>query len=158
MGRMSTTTDERTPYRLVARAVTPEQATKAELLRLSRELEQEALAHPPVAAGVALQDARHLSGSTLAAYRRLAEGGTQVRMFARGLQAWLGNGVQGTDLSDDDPLVDEWLVVLQSPEAPVVLAATDLHGPPDDPDRAYLMVFSRDPALVDACVRALGLA
>ncbi|MBW3631371.1 MAG: diguanylate phosphodiesterase, partial [Gemmatimonadetes bacterium] len=87
----------------------------------------------------------------------LAADGSGARLYARGLQAWLAPGVQGVALDDDDPLVDEWVVVLPGTE-PVVLAATDLGltGCADD-DRTFTYGVSHDPHVVAGCGRLLGI-
>lgn len=143
-----------TPYALVSQVVQPRAAAKAELVRLSRELERAALADPPPAVHATLQDARFLTERTRTSYARLAEQGAAIRLHARGLQAWVAPGVTGVDLDEDDPLVDEWCVLVTGV---VALTATDLHVPvADDLDRTFRVAVSRDPEVVEACVRALG--
>jgi hypothetical protein len=90
-------------------------------------------------------------------YAELAAGGAAARLHARGLQAWLAPGVAGVALDDDDPLVDEWVVVLPGPE-PVVLAATDLGETGcSDGDRSFTYGVSHDPHVVAGCGRLLGI-
>ena len=146
-----------TPYAVVASTQTPRPTTKRELIGRCRELERGALDAPPEAAAVALQDQRFLTPRTREVYASLAEAGTAVRMLARGLQSWLAPGVTGISLDDDDPLVDEWVVVVPGAE-PVVLAARDL-GQSDcaDDDRAFSYAVSHDPHVVAACGRLLGI-
>ena len=87
----------------------------------------------------------------------LAAAGAPARLHARELQAWLAPGVTGVALDDDDPLVDEWVVVLPGDD-PVVFAATDLRVPDcEDGDRCFSYGVSRDPAVVQECGRLLGL-
>lgn len=146
-----------TPFALV-RAVEPVlEGSKRELIRLTRRLEHAALTAPPPAVAATLQDQRYLTPHTRAVYAALAQAGAPGRLHARGLQAWLAPGVVGVALSDDDPLVDEWTVVLPGAE-PVVFAATDL-GRTDcaDDDRCFAYAVSRDPAVVAGCGRLLGL-
>jgi len=152
-----TEVQERTPYGLVTAVHPPTPASKRELVGISRQLEAVALADPPHAVAAALQDVRHLSARTRAVYARLAEQGTAARLHGRGMQAWLAPGVAGVALDDDEPLVDEWVVVVPGRQ-PVALAATDLGptGGPDD-DRAFAYAVSRDPQVVAACAQALGL-
>jgi hypothetical protein len=100
---------------------------------------------------------RFLTERTREVYRRLASAGAAVTLLARGLQGWLDPGVQGVDLDEDDPLVDEWVVVLPSPTGPAVLAATDLRQPyADDLDRDFLCCVSSDPDVVAACAGLLA--
>jgi hypothetical protein len=146
-----------TPYQLVRRTTAVQDASKGELLRLTRELERAALQAPPPAVAATLQDQRYFTDRTREVYTTLAAAGTPARLHARGLQAWLAPGVLGVALDDDDPLVDEWIVVLPGP-APVVLAATDLRIPDcDDGDRCFSYGISREPEVVEECARLLGL-
>ena len=146
-----------TPYALVRSAGPVRRASKRELVQLSRSLERTALAGSPPAVAAALQDARFLTERTRGVYASLAAAGADARLHARGLQTWVAPGVTGVELDDDDPLVDEWVVVVPGAD-PVVLAATDLHEPGDDDDgRAFTVGVSRDPHVVASCGRLLGI-
>jgi len=146
-----------TPYDVVAQTAPSRRGTKPELVALCRRFETEALVTRPERVFATLQDARYVTAATLSAYRRLADGGAQVRLFARGLQAWLGPGVAGVDLLEDDPLVDEWCVVLGSERTPTAFAATDLRvlGAPET-ERAFVWAVSHDPDVVQECTRLLS--
>lgn len=146
-----------TPYALVSRTTPVQQGSKRELIRLTRGLERAALTARPPAVAATLQDSRYLTDRTRSVYRALAAAGAAARLHARGLQAWLAPGVTGVALDDDDPLVDEWVVVLPG-DAPVVLAATDLHTTEvDDDARAFSYAVSHDPHVVASCGRLLGI-
>jgi len=148
----------RTPCQLVHAVERPVEATKRELIAVSRRLERAALTDPPRAVAATLQDARYLTDRTRDVYAALARAGAEARLFARDLQTWLAPGVTGVALDDDDPLADEWVVVLPGPD-PVVFAATDLHRPnrDEDVDRCFSYAVSRDPQLVLACAGDLGI-
>jgi hypothetical protein len=147
-----------TPYELVRRTTPVQDATKRDLLRATRRLERTALQAPPPAVAATLQDARYLTDRTREVYAALAAAGSPARLHARDLQAWLAPGVTGVALDDDDPLVDEWVVVLPGAD-PVFFAATDLRVPDcEDDDRCFSYGISRDPAVVQGCGRLLGLA
>lgn len=145
----------RTPYTVVSSVEAPSVIEKRALVRLSRELEREALAAPPEQVATAMQDGRFLTARTRAAYAELAARGSRVTLFARGLQSWLAPGVTGVSLDDDDPLLDEWVIVMPSAE-PVVMAAVDMHSDAEDPERRFLYAVSRDPEVVVECARLLG--
>lgn len=150
---------ERTPFGLVAAVASPVEVSKRELVRVSRELEQVARTTRPPAVAAALQDARFLTDRTRAVYASLAEAGTPGRLLARGMQSWLAPGVVGVDLDDDDPLVDEWVIVVPG-TAPVALAAADLSGLDGDgadDARSFRYAVTRDSEVVAACARALGI-
>ena len=146
-----------TPYALVSAATDVRRGTKHELIRLSRQLERTAREGRPPAVAASLQDARFLTERTRAVYAEIAAAGAQTRLHARGLQAWLAPGVAGVCLDDDDPLVDQWVVVVPGPE-PVVLAATDLGdtGVADE-QRTFTYGVSQDPHVVAGCGRLLGI-
>lgn len=149
--------DLRTPYAVVTSVERPRPASKQELVRLSRQLEAAAMARPPQTIAAALQDQRFLTARTRDVYRRLASSGAAVTLLARGLQGWLGPGVRGVDLDEDDPLVDEWVVVLHSRQRPVVLAATDLRQQHElDLQRDFSYATSSDPEVVAACADLLA--
>lgn len=146
-----------TPYALVTAREQPRSTTKGDLIALSRRLERAALTSAPPAVAASLQDARFLTDRTRRVYAELAAAGAPARLHARGLQSWVAPGVTGVELDDDDPLVDEWVVVLPGRE-PVVLAATDL-GDPEAADaaRSFRYALSHDPHVVAGCGRLLGI-
>ena len=148
--------DQRTPYAVVTSVEPPRPVTKRQLVRLSRQLELAAMAGPPGTIAATLQDARFLTDRTRDVYCRLAAAGAAVTLLARGLQSWLAPGVRGVDLAEDDPLVDEWVVVLHG-ALPSVLVATDLHrAGAVDLERDFAYATSRDPGLVAACADLLA--
>ena len=150
-------TGQPTPYALVSAATPTVEASKRELRRIAREIEDRALQAPPTAMAATLQDVRHVTERTREIYAELAANGTSVRLYARGLQAWLAPGVTGVSLDDDDPLVDEWTIVVPGADG-VVLAATDLGMTDcDDDDRCFRYGISRDPHVAASCGRLLGV-
>lgn len=148
--------DSTTPFALVGAAAPVERAPKPELLRRVRRLEQaSADGAAPAAAFACLQDARFLDGQTLSFYASAAARGADVALFARGLHSWVADGVRGVDLDDDDPLGDQWTVVLTGP-APVCFAAQDLDDVVEhDDDRTFAWAQTDDEAVVAAVLQAL---
>ena len=146
-----------TPYALVSAVTEVRRGSKREIVALTRRLERAALESSPPAVAATLQDVRYLSERTRSVYAELAAAGAVARLHARGLQSWIAPGVEGVALDEDDPLVDEWVVVLPGRE-PVVLAATDLHdvGVEDDA-RTFTYGVSHDPHVVAGCGRLLGI-
>jgi len=147
-----------TPYSVVTAVERARGISKAELIGVSRTLEQTAFEDPPRAALAALQDQRYLTRRTRLVYHRLAqETGAAVTLHARGLQSWVAEGVRGVDLDDQDPLVDEWVVVLLNRRRPAVMAAVDLQHPAAvDVDRSFAYAVSHDPEVVTTCAALLG--
>lgn len=146
-----------TPYALVSAAAQVQQARKRELVAVTRRMESAALRSAPPAVAASLQDARFVTDRTRSVYAALAASGSSARLHARGLEASLAPGVTGVALDDDDPLVDQWVVVLPGRE-PVALAAADL-GRTDCPDdeRTFSYAVSTDPHVVASCGRLLGI-
>ena len=145
-----------TPFSVVAAAEHARPARKGELLDLTRELELRALAAPPAFVMATLQDVRYLTRRTRDVYTRLAAAGSPATLHGRGLTSWIAPGVVGVALDDDDPLVDEWVLVLPVAGEPMVFAATDLDvDHEDDLDRSFSFAVSRDPQVVDECARLL---
>ena len=158
MGDRGAAVQDITPYDVVARSEVTRPTPKSLLTALCRGLEREALAAPPPVAAVTLQDVRHLTPATLATYAELARAGTAVTMFARGLQAWLAPGVRGVALGDDDPLGDVWSLVFVGGARPVAMAALDLFTEGvTDAARGFRAATTREPQLVEACARVLGV-
>lgn len=145
-----------TPFSLV-RAVAPvRRAPKEELLRRVRQLERSTLdASAPETAVACLQDARFLDSQTLSFYERTAARGAEVALFARGVQAWLADGVRGVDLDDDDALGDQWTVLVCGP-TPVCFAAQDLFEDVErDDERTFEWAQTDDPAVCAQVRQAL---
>jgi len=147
----------RTPYEIVTAVERTRTARKRALIAVTRGLEREALLDPPSAVAATFQDVRFVTSQTREVYAQLAARGADVRLYARSLQAWLAPGVRGVSLDDDDPLVDQWCLVVPSEEHPAVFVATDgvLHG--GDGQRPYTWATSRDPEVVRECALALGI-
>jgi len=149
--------ERRTPFDIVRAVEQPRPVTKRELIAVSRSLEGLALDDRPDAVAATLQDSRFLTARTREVYTRLAAGGTAVTLLARGLHGWLAPGVRGVDLDEDDPLVDQWVLVVGSPRQPTVMAATDLkHPSATDAERSFEYAVSRDAAVVTACLALLA--
>lgn len=144
------------PFDLVAAGAAVSVAPKRELLLRVRDLEARALAVRTTCAIACLQDARFVTPWTRDVYRTLASRGARVLMYARGLQAYLDEGVVGVDLEDEDPLADQWTVLFEG-EEPVCLAARDLLGPGAVEDRSFEYAVTDDPAVVRAVAASLGV-
>lgn len=151
-----TTVLGRTPYEIVASVETVRSADERSLIAVTRGLEREASLDPPPLLLAMFQDARFLTPETRAVYAQLASTGTEVRSYARSLHAWLAPGVRGFSLDDDEPVVDEWSLVMPCEQHPAVFVASDGVPGGGDGARPYEWAVSRDPDVVDACVRALG--
>jgi hypothetical protein len=145
-----------TPYELLRRTTPVQDATKSELLGLTRRLERAALRTPPPAVAATLQDQRY-SPTDARGLHRARRGRAPARLHARGLRAWLAPAVVGVSLDEDDPLVDEWTVVLPGPTRSSSPRPTC--GIPGCEDERPLLLLRRQPRpeLVAACGRLLGI-
>lgn len=141
-------TGRRSPYDIVSSQHPPQTATKAQLLERVRELEQAALDGPAVAVAVAcLQDVRFLTPATTRVYAELARRGAQALVLGRGVHASIAPGVLGVDLDDDDPLGDQWSVLLAGRSA-TCFVAQDLATPDvADADRSFTWAQTEDPRI-----------
>ncbi|MCY7366081.1 MAG: hypothetical protein LH469_12330, partial [Frankiaceae bacterium] len=73
-----------TPYAVVSAAEQVREASKRELVAVTRRLERAALCAPPPAVAATLQDVRYLTARTRAVYAALAAAGAPGRGGARG--------------------------------------------------------------------------
>jgi len=151
------TSTRSTPYEIVTAVEPVRTASKFALIAVTRGIEREALLDPPVAVGATFQDVRYLTPETRASYEAMGARGVAVRLYARSLQAWLAPGVEGVALDDDDPLVDQWSLVVPALEHPVVFVATDFVPGGGDGGMPFSWATSRDPEVVQACAHALDL-
>jgi DICT domain-containing protein len=144
-----------TPFALARAVGDPRPVSKSELVRLSRQLEREALRERPPAIAACLQDSRFLTDATRGVYARLAAAGCRARLHARGMQAWLAPGVEGVPLDEDSPLADEWVIVVPGR---VLFAASDLHwADVEDAERTFTHVLTRESGAVAEAARLLGV-
>ncbi len=95
-----------------------------------------------------LQDARFLTAPTVEVYRELAARGAQVLVLGRGVHAAIAPGVEGVDLDDDDPLGDEWTVLLAGRTFRCFVAQDLLERPEEDGDRSFRWAETDDPQVV----------
>jgi len=135
------------PFDIVAAVAPTSRAPKREVLLLVRDLEARALSVATTSAVACLQDERFLTAWTREVYRTLAARGATVLMYARGLQAYVDQGVAGVGLDDDDPLGDQWTVLFEG-EDPVCLAARDLQTTDEDDERSFEYAVTTDPEVV----------
>jgi DICT domain-containing protein len=122
-------------------------STKALLLEMSWHLERQAavLGAPTVVLG-AFQTADRFTPATSRRYAALAAQAALVGAVGVGMGPDPAAGVRGGHLWPDDPLVDEWAVIVLGPHFAAALAAADLHDTGPDVDRrfAYVLTYDRD--------------
>jgi PAS domain S-box-containing protein len=131
-------------------------APKALLIELSKQLERQAmrLGETCVVAS-AFQEARHVTPSTRARYRDIADRAGFVAALGEGLSAEPLPGVRGAELAPDDPVRGEWDVVVLSPHFSAALLARDLGDDGPDRDRRFAFALTYDRETVVRAARAL---
>lgn len=145
-----------TPYHAVSAARTVRRAEKRLLLSLSHHLEN--AAHGLGGATVVLscfQHARHFTPATRARYIRLADAAVLVGAVGQDLVAEPAPGIRGADLRSDDPLADEWTVVVIGPHYSAALIARDCGDSGPDRSRRFDYFITHDRPLVLAAATAL---
>lgn len=148
-----------TPFQLLRQAgIAPMTATKAELLALSVDLEQEATdARDPAVVLATFQNADKFTPRVAERYERLARGAAFVVAFGHGLSPEPAPGVRGAHLVEGERLRDEWTVAVVTATSARALIARDLGDVGPDLQRRFDYVLTEDPDLVLRAGRALML-
>lgn len=151
------TTDQRTPFELVANSARARRSTKAMLTAVSRNLESQAFNLD--GAGVVLgtfQNRRHITARSAKRYAELGEQCAYVAVFAVDVPAELGPGVHTMSVDPRDPLANEWDVVVLGPHFAGALLSRDVGDEVGDgvadPDRRfdYAVTYDRNTVLAAA--------
>ncbi len=136
-----------TPFDVVAPARELRQSTKAMLVAMSHHLEEQAsaLSTPGVIVS-AFQDAIHFTAATSRRYAQLTDRCALVAAIGVGLAVEPVPGVRGASLAPDDPLLNEWSVVVVGSHYAAALVARDLgdRGPEADRRFTYALTHDRD--------------
>lgn len=132
-------------------------ASKRVLLPLSKQLEQRAIeAGPAVFLFSSFQKAHHFTKGTAARYAQLAANSALVAAFGAELDAEPAPGVRGITVSADDPLAEEWVVVVVAPHYAAALVARDIGDrPAEEMDRRFEFAMTHDRQLVSSLGRSL---
>lgn len=144
-----------TPYDVLVPRLSPTALSKRLLVARARRLERIALQQPAIRVIATLQDVRHLTDLTRSTYASIAAAGADVTLLARDLPAYVAPGVRGVALTDDDPLVDVWSVLVAGAAGCLALAAQDRHDDADDLAREYDTVETDDAGLVVSCLSVI---
>lgn len=139
-----------TPWQQAQQLLPIRWATKPLLQAMSRTLERHAQAIGE--AGVVLgtfQSADRFTDGTAALYKQLAVDAAFVAAFAVGMAAEPAKGVRGSALRRDDPLAQEWNVIVVGPHFAAALVAHDLQydGVEDERTFDYALTYDRDKVL-----------
>lgn len=150
-------TSRATPYQVVTKERPARNATKQLLMSLSRHLEYRAA--DPSEPGVLVacfQQAQHFDSPTRRRYANVAESAVMVAALGRDMPTEPAPRVRGTPLDPDDPLADEWVVIVVAAHFGAALVAR--RPPPEiaEPGVAsYEFAITYDRGLVIAAAQSL---
>ncbi len=146
----------RTPFDIARRHLPIRMATKRLLVQMSRhieELAEDAIDTPMVL--TALQSADRFTRHTAALYARLAVTAPLVAVLGRDIAPVPAEGVRGVRLEADDPLGDEWTIVVLGARTAAALIANDCGDITSDQDRRFSFAITHDRDVVTQVARAL---
>ncbi len=146
------------PFACLPQGTPLRRASKRLLIELSKHLEAEAgrLGETCLVAST-FQYAEHFTTATALRYRELVERAGFVAALGQGLPAEPLPGVRGATLTEDDPVLGEWDVVVLSPHFATALLARDLGETGPDLDRTFEYALTYDRATVVAAAHELLL-
>jgi len=151
--------DERgdgSPFRCLPDTTLLRSSPKSLLVELSKQLEREAVrVGQTCVVAATFQEARHVTPSTERRYAELAEATGFVCAVGEGLDVEPLPGIRGATLSPEDPVRDEWDVVVLGPHFSAALLARDLGSTGPDMDRQFEYALTYERTTVVRAARAL---
>jgi EAL domain-containing protein (putative c-di-GMP-specific phosphodiesterase class I) len=146
-----------TPFELLAAGRPARRATKDTLLAISRYLETKGLeaAEPPVVLACFQHD-RYFTPVTRARFARIARSAGLVAALGEQIAEQPAPGVRGAVLATNDPLREEWNVIVVGPHFAGALVARDLGDTGPDCDRRFDYVLTYDRGLVLRAARSVA--
>lgn len=147
-----------TPYSFAAKRPNVRVAAKSLLLPTSRHLEQRAQndSEPPVVLST-FQHVRHFTPASARRYEALTRTSALVAALGVGIGPLPAGRVRGADLEPDDPLAQEWDVIVVGPHYAAALIARGVGDAERDCDRRFSFVVTHDRDLVVQAACALLL-
>lgn len=145
-----------TPFALAAHGRRRTRSLKRLLVSMSKLLEANAVATGPetIVLGT-FQRAEHFTPASRVRWANLAEQVAYTGIYGVGIDPYVDSAVRHAPLDPDDPIVDEWNVVVLGPHFACVLAALDLHADVPDLEREFHYVVSYDRGTVIRCARSI---
>lgn len=145
-----------TPFAITSEHNVTRRGSKRLLIEMSKSLEVQAANG---GAGVVLlgtfQHAKHFTPSTAARWRAVADTIGLAGVYGVGLNSILDGNFQHAPLDPDDPLVEEWNVVVLGPHFAAILSARDRHDNGTDLERTFDFVQSYDRLTVTQTARSI---
>ena len=145
----------RTPLEVVSAAKALTVGDKRMVWSMTRLLEDQVFATPDSVLLVNVGQARLITAQVEERYADLADASTLAAVLGVDLPAQVATGLRGTDLTADEPLADEWDVVVVGPHFAGALVARDLGDDGPDLLRRYAFAVTYDRELVLQAARAL---
>ena len=143
-------------FDIAVRKRVSKRSAKTLLIEISKMLERQALQLGKTAVVLgAFEDAVHFTASTERRYTALAEALAFVGALGQGMSTEPVPGVRGAELTEDDPVVGEWHIVVVSPHFFAALVAQDLGDGGPDADRRFDYILTYEPTLVIELATAL---
>jgi DICT domain-containing protein len=138
-----------TPFDVVTKVHPPRPASPALLRALSDHIEFKAMdpAEPAVLLAC-FQHASHFGAVAAQRYTQLAATATMVAVLAEDMPAQPLPRVRGTALNGNDPLADEWVVIVIGPHFAAALVALEHKERDPAGTRRFGYVITHDRALV----------
>ena len=145
----------RTPLEVVSAANPLTVGDKRMVWSMTRLLEDQVFATPDSVLLVNVGRARLVTPEVEERYAELAAASTLAAVLGVDLPTHVAAGLRGTDLTPDEPLADEWDVVVVGPHFAGALVARDLGDSGADLLRRYAFALTYDREVVLQAARAL---
>ena len=142
-----------TPFLVAAATGGVRRATKPLLVAISLQLERQAQSLGASAVVLTtFQHARYLTPATTRRYESLASSTAYVAVFGIAMNPEPVAGVRGVALTEDEPLANEWSVIVVGPYFTGAMMATSLGdaGPEEDQRFDYRVTYDRPTVLAAA--------
>jgi EAL domain-containing protein (putative c-di-GMP-specific phosphodiesterase class I) len=136
---------DQSPFAMATELRPARSARKQLLIEMSKHLERQALSAGESAVVLAtFQNASFFTPATRRRYERLLAQTAFVGVLGEGMPPEPLPGIRGCLLTPDDPLVQEWDIVVVGPHFTATLVARDLHDSGPDTDRRFDFILSHD--------------
>jgi EAL domain-containing protein (putative c-di-GMP-specific phosphodiesterase class I) len=150
-----THSSDATPFDVVSASAPVKRGDRALLLQVSNLLEERAAQGGDSAVLLATFQAEdNITKATRLRYEALVEYGCLLTVYSTGAAAGLPHPARCDVVEDEDPLAEEWDVVLLTADYAAALTAREL-DPTRHREGLYEFVLTTDRALVTECARAL---
>lgn len=147
--------DSKSPFDIASADLTSVVSTKKLLIEMSTQIESQASnAGADTLALGTFQHARHLTTATRRRWTTMADRISYTGVYGVGMDA-SADGIVHSALDPDDPLVEEWNVIVLGQFFCCVLSARDAHRGSGEMGRQFDYVVSHDRGTVVRCARAV---